>query len=65
MNELLDTLGTERQIIFINTRVPRKWQDSVNKMLAATAKKTENVTIVDWYTASKGKKDFLPLMACI
>lgn len=58
MNELLGTLGTERQIIFINTRVPRKWQDSVNKMLAATAKKTENVTIVDWYTASKGKKDF-------
>jgi len=58
MNELLGTLGTERQIIFINTRVPRKWQDSVNKMLAATAKKTENVTIVDWFTASKGKKDF-------
>jgi len=58
MNELLSTLGTERQILFINTRVPRKWQDSVNKMLAATAKKTENVTIVDWYSASKGKKEF-------
>ncbi|WP_054025612.1 acyltransferase family protein [Bacillus sp. FJAT-28004] len=58
MNGLLSALGTERQIIFINTRVPRKWQDSVNKMLAATAKKSANVTIVDWYTASKGKKDF-------
>jgi len=57
MNELLSALGTERKIVFINVRVPRKWQESVNKMLAATAEKTANVTIVDWNTASKGKKD--------
>ncbi|GKU78956.1 acyltransferase family protein [Paenibacillus sp. L3-i20] len=57
MNELLNALGTERKIVFINSRVPRKWQDSVNKMLAATANKTTNVTVIDWHSASKGKND--------
>ncbi|CAM4366229.1 peptidoglycan/LPS O-acetylase OafA/YrhL [Paenibacillus endophyticus] len=58
MAALLDTIGPKRKIFMINTRVPRKWQDTVNKMLAETAKANENVTIVDWYSASKGKKDF-------
>ncbi|OMF37316.1 hypothetical protein BK133_06880 [Paenibacillus sp. FSL H8-0548] len=58
MNELLEVIGGERDILLVNTRVPRKWQDSVNKMLAATASKTANVTVVDWYAASKGKEDF-------
>ncbi|MFD0587317.1 acyltransferase family protein [Paenibacillus sp. GCM10027627] len=57
MNELLGVIGEKREIVFINTRVPRKWQDSVNKMLAATAKKASNVTIIDWYAASKGNED--------
>ncbi|WP_138753905.1 acyltransferase family protein [Paenibacillus sinopodophylli] len=58
MAALLETIGPDRKIFMINTRVPRKWQDTVNKMLAETAKTNENVTIVDWYSASKGKKDF-------
>ncbi|MGO4545192.1 acyltransferase family protein [Paenibacillus sp. 2TAB23] len=58
MVALLETIGPKRKIFMINTRVPRKWQDTVNKMLEETAKANENVTIVDWYSASKGKKDF-------
>ncbi|MEV5029917.1 acyltransferase family protein [Paenibacillus sp. LPE1-1-1.1] len=58
MNALLDAVGDDREVIMVNTRVPRKWQDTVNKMLAETAKNNENVTVVDWYSASKGKEDF-------
>ncbi len=58
MNRLLEAIGTERRILMINTRVPRKWQDSVNEMLADTAGKTPNMTLVDWYSASEGKDDF-------
>lgn len=58
MSELLETIGSERHILLINTRVPRKWQDSVNEMLAETADSNENVTLVDWYAASKDKEDF-------
>ncbi|OBZ10172.1 acyltransferase family protein [Bacillus sp. FJAT-26390] len=58
LSKLLDAIGPDREILMVNTRVPRKWQDSVNKMLAETADNADNVTLVDWYTASKGKKDF-------
>ncbi|MDQ8738220.1 acyltransferase family protein [Paenibacillus sp. LHD-38] len=58
MNALLDAIGEEREVIMVNTRVPRKWQDTVNKMLAETAKNNKHVTVVDWYSASKGKEDF-------
>jgi peptidoglycan/LPS O-acetylase OafA/YrhL len=58
LNKLLAAIGPDRRILMVNTRVPRKWQDTVNKMLAETADKTANVTMVDWYSASKGKKDF-------
>nr|WP_208414600.1 acyltransferase family protein [Paenibacillus castaneae] len=58
LDALLTAIGSERQIIMVNTRVPRKWQDTVNEMLAETADKTANVTLVDWYTESKGKEDF-------
>lgn len=58
LNKLLSAIGPDRRILMVNTRVPRKWQDTVNIMLAETADKTANVTLVDWYSASKGKKDF-------
>jgi peptidoglycan/LPS O-acetylase OafA/YrhL len=58
LSKLLDAIGPDREILMVNTRVPRKWQDSVNKMLSETADTADNVTLVDWYTASKGKKDF-------
>lgn len=58
MDKLLDAIGTERHIFLVNARVPRKWQDTVNKMLAETAANAENVTLIDWYTKSKGKEDF-------
>lgn len=58
LNKLLDSLSTVDQVLFINTRVPRDWQDTVNDMLKQTASKYDNVTVVDWYAASKGKNEY-------
>lgn len=55
LGQLLDSLGDERQILLVNTRVPRKWQNDVNKLLASAADDRDNVTLVDWYAESKGK----------
>ncbi|MDQ0116256.1 acyltransferase family protein [Paenibacillus harenae] len=54
---LLDSIGSERRILLVNSRVPREWQDDVNKTLAEAAEKYDNVSLVDWYSASKGKDD--------
>ncbi|KMQ00274.1 acyltransferase [Bacillus cereus] len=55
---LIKLIGNERKIIFINTRVPRPWKSIVNERLKVTVTKYPNVTLVDWYAASAGKKDY-------
>lgn len=55
---LIKLIGNERKIIFINTRVPRPWESIVNERLKVTVTQYPNVTLVDWYAASAGKKDY-------
>ncbi|MGE6596410.1 acyltransferase family protein [Bacillus proteolyticus] len=55
---LIELIGNERKVIFINTRVPRPWESIVNERLKVTTPKYPNVTLVDWYTASAGKRDY-------
>ncbi|NWK72305.1 acetyltransferase [Bacillus paramycoides] len=55
---LINLIGNERKIIFINTRVPRPWESIVNERLKVTTSKYPNITLVDWYAASAGKKDY-------
>lgn len=56
INSVLKTLGKKRQVFWINTRVPRHWQNTTNRMIAKTAKKHSNVHLVNWYQASRGHK---------
>lgn len=55
---LIKVIGNERKIIFINTRVPRPWESIVNERLKVTASEYPNVTLIDWYAASAGKRDY-------
>ncbi|MCW9133650.1 acetyltransferase [Bacillus paramycoides] len=55
---LINLIGNERKIIFINTRVPRPWESIVNEKLKVTTSKYPNVTLVDWHAASAGKRDY-------
>ncbi|NOU88562.1 acyltransferase family protein [Paenibacillus sp. LMG 31460] len=58
LRELLTSLGDVQQIVLVNTRVPKKWQDTVNSTLKKVASEFPKATIVDWYSASKGKDTF-------
>ncbi|AIG26034.1 acetyltransferase [Brevibacillus laterosporus] len=59
LTNLLDTLGAERQIILINTRVPRNWQDKVNQELSRAGEERSNVKIIDWYSYSANQSGWL------
>lgn len=58
LHQLLGSLGDIQQVILVNTRVPRKWQDTVNSDLKKVAAEFPNVAIADWFSASKGKASF-------
>ena len=55
---LLRSLGNVKEILLVNTRVPRPWQDQVNQLLASVAKTYPNVVLVNWYGASAGHASF-------
>lgn len=58
LRKLLNSLSDAEQIILVNTRVPRKWEQTVNSTLSKVSSEFRNTTIVDWYSASEGKDDY-------
>ncbi|WP_240159714.1 acyltransferase family protein [Paenibacillus aceris] len=58
LRTLLSSLSEVQQIFLVNTRVPRKWQDTVNSALKEVAAEYRNATLIDWYSASQGKENF-------
>lgn len=58
LDSLLRPLDSAKQILLINTRVPRDWEQNVNGMLAKAAAQNPKVTLVDWYSASKDHPEY-------
>jgi peptidoglycan/LPS O-acetylase OafA/YrhL len=56
--DILELLGTDRQIVLINTRVPKPWESVVNHLLGQAAEDHANIKLVDWYTASSGHNEY-------
>ncbi len=44
-------------IYFINIKVPRAWEKTVNAALKETQEKHSNVKIIDWYSVANSTKD--------
>ncbi len=58
LRALLNSLGDVEQIVIVNTRVPKRWQDTVNSCLAQAAAEFSQATLVDWHAASQGKDSY-------
>ena len=55
---LLRSLAGAKEILLVNTRVPRPWQGQVNRLLASVARSYPHTVLVDWYGASQGHAGF-------
>ena len=49
-DEAMKLIGSSRKVVFINTKMPDKWQDSVNAKLLEKAKQYSNVSVIDWHS---------------
>lgn len=58
LRTVLHSLSDAKQIILVNTRVPRKWQDTINADIAEVSNDFGNTTVVDWYSASEGRDNY-------
>lgn len=57
IDHLIEKIGSERQIFFVNTNVARHWKESVNTTIAKAEMQYDNVHIVDWDKAVAKKDD--------
>ena len=58
MTSLLASLGNDKKIMLVNTRVPRAWESTVNSDLQKIAAEMPNTTLVDWFSASQGHDSY-------
>lgn len=59
LDETMEVLAGVDRVVFVNVRVPRRWQDPVNEMLADGVGRYPNAEVVDWYAASDGHPEWL------
>jgi peptidoglycan/LPS O-acetylase OafA/YrhL len=48
-DQLMEVVGSKRQVFFVNAREPRPWELEVNQRLAADVKKYANAHLLDWH----------------
>lgn len=58
MSQLIELIGKQKKIIFVNTRVPRPWESVVNKTLNEVSSSYSNTKVVDWHKASANHNSY-------
>ncbi len=56
--ETLSRLADRQQVLLVNDRVPRAWEEPNNRTLAQVGADFGNTTLVDWHAASEGHPDW-------
>ncbi|HDR7437139.1 TPA: acetyltransferase [Bacillus anthracis] len=58
LESLIQLIGDEREIVLVNTRIPRPWESVVNEKLKEVSSKFPNTVLVDWYAASAENQSY-------
>ena len=56
-DETMERLASVQRVLFVNVRVPRTWEDEVNRQLARGVERWDNAYLVDWHGYSAGRED--------
>lgn len=55
IDELIEAVGKNRAVYFVNTRAPEPWIDATNAALEAAANRYDTVHLIDWSGFSAGQ----------
>lgn len=58
MRELIELIGSDRKIVFVNVQVPRSWCAGDNATISKVCLDYTNTMIADWYGASLGNSSY-------
>jgi lysophospholipase L1-like esterase len=57
-DQIMQSLGGTRLVVFVNLKVPRSWEAADNQMLATNVARYPNARLVDWHAASINQPQF-------
>jgi hypothetical protein len=52
IDQIMDILGSERRVIFVNNKVPRSWENYNNRVLSEGMQQYPNAVLIDWHSVS-------------
>ena len=55
---LMGQLKDVRRVVVVNVKVPRKWEEPNNKMLASAVQRYPNTVLLDWQSVGKEHPEF-------
>lgn len=58
LRAILNDLKTCQRVIVVNTRVPRRWQDDNDALMARVVPDYPNAVLADWRAASEGHTEY-------
>ena len=56
-DEMMDVLAGVQRVVFVNTKVPRYWEQPNNEVLAEGTRRYPNAVLVDWYSATVNRPE--------
>jgi lysophospholipase L1-like esterase len=57
-DQMMAVLKDVRRVVFVNVKVPRRWETPNNVVIAEGVKKYPNTVLVDWRAASAGHPEY-------
>ena len=57
-DQIMTIAGPSRRVVFVNNKVPRRWEDTNNAVIQAGVAYYPNAVLVDWNTESSQHPDF-------
>ena len=58
MNAMMEVLKDRKRVVFLNLKVPRRWEQGDNDVLASTVAKFPNAVLIDWHNIGNAHPEY-------
>ena len=58
MDAIMDVLKDRKRVVFVNLKVPRRWEQPDNDVLAANVAKYPNAVLIDWHNVGGAHPEY-------
>jgi len=57
-DQIMAIAGPTRRVVFVNNKVPRRWEETNNAVISSGVRRYANAVLVDWHSEGEARPDF-------